>query len=167
MREKLILSHRRKTALSCQPLQPEIQDFLTSAFKSLLLDLPCRKSSCPFRNALSAMLFQECTYIVGIHNILWQWPVQFDYMLCEKEFCSVHLKSSPPQAVIVEVSSPAPLCVFVCTCVFIFDHIFAYSHSAALTIIGETRKSSQSNIQPNFGTDKDHFLFPFAAIGEE
>lgn len=93
--------------------------------------------------------------------------MQFDYLLCEKAFPSAHLKSSPIQAVILEGPSPAPLCAFVYMCVFIFDHIFACSHSAALIIVGETQKSSQSNIQSNFGIDKDHFLFSFAAVEEE
>lgn len=107
-----------------------------------------------------------------MHIYFWlpQHPVtrvaQFDYMLCEKAFPSVHLKSSPLYAVILEVPPPACLHAFVHVCVFSFDHIFACSHSSALTTAGETHKSSPSNfgiVEP----DKDNFLFSFAATGEE
>lgn len=87
------------------------------------------------------MPFQECTYIFGIHNVLWPWLVQFDYMLCEKAFPSVHLKSSPLQAVILEVPSAL-------VCVFIFDHIFAFLTVQLLLFLDRLeRAASQTSSQ--------------------
>lgn len=67
-------------------------------------------------------------------------------MLCEKAFPSGYFNSNPFGTVILEVPPVVHLCV--CLCVFSLDHCFACSHSSALSIAGETSRSSQES----FGT---------------